>query len=146
MSNPHSSTQSTAHPPATGGAEDDVNVKLILGVGLVSLIVFALSAVVAHWILTRDEAELQKRGVAPMVRGMAKLDEIGIIDAVPFDADQRLDRWRAEKTRTLSSYGWVDRKKGIIHIPVDEAVKALIRQTPPPAGTPPGGAAPGGTP
>jgi hypothetical protein len=134
MSNPHPSPPSTGTPAHVPGTDDDVNVKLILGVGLVSLIVFALSAVVAHLILRRDETALQQRGVAPMVRGLSKLDEVGIIDNVPFDADSRLDRWRAEKAKALTSYGWVDRKKGIIHIPVEEAMKELIRQTPPPPG------------
>jgi hypothetical protein len=48
----------------------------------------------------------------------------------PFDADDRLERWRAEKSKTLSSYGWVDRGKGLIHIPVEEAMKELLRQNP----------------
>jgi hypothetical protein len=134
MSNAHSSSHSTQPPPPATGAEDDVNVKLILGVGVVSLVVFALSAVVAHVILRRDEAELQARGVAPMIRGLAQKDEIGIIDSVPFDADARLDRWKREKARALTTYGWVDRKKGIIHIPIEEAMKEVIRSTPPPPG------------
>jgi hypothetical protein len=137
MSNTHSSSHSTQHPPPATGAEDDVNVKLILGVGVISLAVFALSAVVAHVILRRDEAALQVRGVAPLVRGLAQKDEIGIIDAIPFDADARLDRWKREKARALTSYGWVDRKKGIIHIPVEEAMKEVIRLTPPPPGARP---------
>jgi hypothetical protein len=116
------------------GAEDDVNIKKIIGVGVVSLVIFALSAVVAWVILRRDEAELQKRGVAPLVTGLARTQEIGIIDYVPFDADSRLERWRAEKAKALGSYGWVDRKKGIIHIPVEEAMKELIRQSAAPKG------------
>jgi hypothetical protein len=137
MSNAHSAPHSTGHPPAGTGAEDDINIKKIVAVGVVSLVVFALSAVVAHVILRGDEAELQRRGVAPMIRGMAQRDEVGIVDSVPFDADARLERWRAEKAKAITSYGWVDRKKGLIHIPVEEAMKELIRQTPaPPA---PGG-------
>jgi hypothetical protein len=141
MSTPHSSSDASA-PASLAPEPDTVNVKLIVGVGVVSLIVFALSAVVAHVILRRDEAELQQRGVAPLVRGLAQKDEFGIIDAVPFDADRRLDRWRKEKAQALGSYGWVDRKKGIIHIPVEEAMKEVIRTTPAPAGTPASGGRP----
>jgi hypothetical protein len=137
MSNAHSSSSSPPHAPHVPGTDDDVNIKKIVVIGVVSLVIFALSAVVAHIILRRDETTLQARGVAPLVRGLAQKDEIGIIDAVPFDADARLDRWRKEKGRALTSYGWVDRKKGIIHIPVEEAMKEVIRQTPPPPGAPP---------
>ncbi len=128
MSNAH--FPPSAGHAAPGGAEDDVNIKKILGVGVISLVVFALSAVVAWVILRRDEAELQRRGVAPAVTHLERVHEVGIVDYVPFDGDDRLERWRADKTRALGSYGWVDRSKGIIHIPVEEAMKELLRQNP----------------
>jgi hypothetical protein len=121
----HQPTEQPAHVP---GTDDDVNISQIIWIGVVSLAIFALSAVAAHIILRGDEAQLQKRGVAPLVRGLAKKHEIGIIDYVPFDSDARLDRWRAEKTKALNSYGWVDRKKGLIHVPVEEAMKEVVRQ------------------
>jgi hypothetical protein len=133
MSNAHSS--SAGHRvPHVPGTDDDVNIKKILAIGVVSLVIFALSAVVAYVILRRDEAELRQRGVAPMVTGLARKQEVGIVDYVPFDSDARLERWRAEKAKALNSYGWVNRSKGIIHIPVEEAMKELIRQNAGPRG------------
>jgi hypothetical protein len=35
----------------------------------------------------------------------------------------------------ISSYGWVDRENGIVHIPVEEAMQQLIDQTTAPTGT-----------
>ena len=137
MSNAHSPSSAAGSPPSSG-AEDDINTGLIIAVGLISLVVFALSALVAYVILRRDEAALQKRGVAPAVTHLERVHEIGIVDYVPFDADDRLERWRAERARTLGSYGWVDRSKGIIHIPVEEAMKELLRQN---TGASPGGGA-----
>jgi hypothetical protein len=128
MSEAHSHHPAEEHPVHVPGTDDDVNIGKIVIIGVVSLLIFALSAVVAHLILRRDEAELQRRGVAPLMRGLAKRQEIGIIDNIPFDADGRLDRWRAEKARALNSYGWVDRQKGVIHIPVEEAMKEVVRQ------------------
>jgi hypothetical protein len=127
MSQPHSNV----HPSSSAAAdnEDGVNIMKIVVVGVVSLVVFALSAVVAWWVLVHDEGVLRARGVAPMVRGLANKEEVGIIDYVPFDGDTRLDRWRAEKEKALRSYGWVDRKKGLVHIPIDEAMKEVVRQS-----------------
>jgi hypothetical protein len=34
----------------------------------------------------------------------------------------------AEKARHLESYGWVDRKAGIAHIPLDEAMRLMAAQ------------------
>jgi hypothetical protein len=133
MSKAHSAPQS-APAAHVQGTDDDVSMKKIIAVGVVSLVVFALSAVVAYVILRRDEAELRQRGVAPMATGLARKHEIGMVDYIPFDADARLDRWRAEKAKALNSYGWVDRSKRIIHIPVEEAMKELIRQNTGPRG------------
>jgi hypothetical protein len=126
MSQPHSNVHSIT--PAAVDNEDGVNISKMVIVGVASLVVFALSAVVAWWVLVHDEGELRARGVAPMVRGLATKEEIGIIDYVPFDGDHRLERWRAEKDKALRSYGWVDRKKGVVHIPIDEAMKEVVRQ------------------
>jgi hypothetical protein len=57
-------------------------------------------------------------------------EEIGIVDQVPFPIDQRLDRWRAHYKKALSSYGWVDRAKGIAHIPIDQAMERVVANPP----------------
>ncbi len=42
-------------------------------------------------------------------------------------SDPRADllSYEAEKERRLESYGWVDRDKGIVHIPIEVAMKRL---------------------
>jgi hypothetical protein len=114
--------------PAHDGDDDGVNLKLIVMVGVVSLVVFVASAIIAWLVLRGDRATYSARGIAPDVHDLAKKEEIGIIDYVPFDGDHRLERWQQQKAKELSSYGWVDRKKGLIHIPIDEAIKEVVRQ------------------
>jgi hypothetical protein len=41
------------------------------------------------------------------------------------DAAQRL---QAETEATLTSYGWVDRDRGVVHIPIDRAIELLIER------------------
>jgi hypothetical protein len=135
MSHPSSHAHSMSE--ATENGDDGVNLKLIVMVGVVSLVVFVASAVIAWWILKQDTDKYAARGVAPEMRGLGKKEEIGIIDYVPFDSDFRLERWTQQKAKALGSYGWVDKKKGIIHIPIDEAIKDVVRQA---------GAAGGGAP
>ena len=108
--------------------EDGMNILKIVVVGVVSLVIFAVSAVVAGVILSADEDAMRAQGIAPIPDDIAKKEEIGIIDYVPFDSDNRLERWHAETDKSLSGYGWVDRKKGIIHIPINEAMKQVIRE------------------
>jgi hypothetical protein len=108
--------------------DDGVNLKLIVMIGVVSLIVFIASAVIAWWILREDTQKYGVRGVAPEVRGLAKKQEVGIVDYVPFDSDHRLEQWQQAKAKALNGYGWVDKPKGVIHIPIDEAIKDVVRQ------------------
>ncbi|MBV8889159.1 MAG: hypothetical protein JO305_05765 [Alphaproteobacteria bacterium] len=44
------------------------------------------------------------------------------------DPAQDLARFRAEEDRRLDRYYWIDREKGIVHIPIGQAIeKALAR-------------------
>jgi cytoskeletal protein RodZ len=38
---------------------------------------------------------------------------------------QDLEQLRAQEEKELTSYGWVDPKAGIVHIPIDEAIKIV---------------------
>jgi hypothetical protein len=120
--------------------DDGINLKKIILVGAISLVVFALSAVVAWWMLREDNAVFAARGVAATPRGLNKLQEVGLVDVAHFDDDHRLEQWRAAKAKAATSYGWVDRNKGIVHIPIEEAMKEVVRQAQ--SGAP----APGGAP
>ena len=141
MSHPSKLHEIPSETPAEAGDDDGMNLKLIVIVGLVSLAVFAASAVVAWVILEKDNASYAAQGVAPQMRNLNKTEEIGMVDYVPFDADQRLENWTRQKAQKLNGYGWADRKKGLIHIPIDEAMKEVVRQA---ASSNGGAAAPGG--
>lgn len=41
------------------------------------------------------------------------------------DAAADLQKSRADEERRLNTYYWIDREKGIVHIPIDEAMKKL---------------------
>src|SRR4029077_7435097 len=39
---------------------------------------------------------------------------------------EKLDKVRKEAADTLSSYGWVDKNKGIVHVPIERAMELTI--------------------
>jgi hypothetical protein len=41
--------------------------------------------------------------------------------------EAELQRFRAEEEKRLNTYGWIDKQKGIVHIPIEEAMKNLAR-------------------
>ena len=60
-----------------------------------------------------------------------------------------LATYRAEEEAVLNSYGWVDPERGLVRIPIDEAMRLTAERglpvwTPPPAATPSPAPATGG--
>lgn len=43
------------------------------------------------------------------------------------DPEAELARFRAEETKRLSTYYWIDKQKGVVHIPIEQAMKNLVR-------------------
>jgi hypothetical protein len=64
--------------------------------------------------------------VATTVQGPAPR-EIGRIEQTLIDVDPVQSDLKREAARTLSGYGWVDREKGIVRIPLERAYELLIR-------------------
>ena len=60
------------------------------------------------------------------------------LQPAPFDD---LIHLRAAEEQALSSYGWVDRSKGVVRIPIERAIDLIVERGIPPAPpTPPAGA------
>jgi hypothetical protein len=64
------------------------------------------------------------------------------------DPPADLARYREEQHKGLDSYGWVDRPAGVVHIPIDEAMRIVaehglptrgVEETKAPAASQPGG-------
>ncbi len=52
-------------------------------------------------------------------------------DPIPVDPEaptprERLDTLRAEEEQALTEYGWVDQEKGIVRIPIEEAMIDIV--------------------
>ena len=106
-------------------SEDEVDYAKVIAVGVVSLIIFALSIWWASIILRHQTAQTEeKTGVATVPTEIGRA-EIGIVDQPPFATDHRLKDWTAERSAHLNGYGWVDRAKGIAHVPIEKAMDAV---------------------
>lgn len=95
----------------------------------------------------------------PLLQPFPRTDDKG--QAIPPHADTPvvdMAKMRANEEKVLSSYGWVDKQKGVVHIPIEEAkarfaAQALVQAqtgtvettTAPTPATPAPAATPGGT-
>jgi hypothetical protein len=126
-------------------ASDEIAYGKVIAVGVVSLVIFAASTVWAAWILSHETKKNEQATGAIYRPTRVTEEEIGIVDQVPFSIDTRLHRWRAAHDARLNGYGWVDRGKGIAHVPIERAMEAIATGALP-AGAPTGTAPTPGTP
>ncbi|HEY2731695.1 MAG TPA: hypothetical protein VGK52_17245 [Polyangia bacterium] len=117
-----------------GGSSDAVNYGKVIGVGVGSLVIFALSIwwAAAIWHGAKADAEAK---AGPAKEFDTHQAEIGIVDQVQFSADGRLLKWRRDRKLELERYGWVDKAKGVVRIPIEAAMHEVV-----------GGAMPAGAP
>ena len=130
----------SAHKPQDdshghGKSEDEIDYWKVIAVGVVSLVIVGLSTVWAAWILSHETKKVEEATGATHRPPRVEQEEIGIVDQVPFNVDRRLERWRREHDARLNGFGWIDRTKGVAHVPIERAMESIA-----------GGALPAGAP
>ncbi len=119
---------SRAHPapaaPGGGHEEHDVDIRgiVVFVVGLA--VVCLLTAVAMLWLFRYLDRRLVEAEAPPSPLALPA----GQLPPEPrllTDEPAMLREYRAEQHRKLTTYGWVDREKGIVRIPIDRA-KALL--------------------
>ena len=111
--------------PHAHGGEDEIAYGKVISIGVVSLAIFAVSTWWAATILSRETKKNEQATGAVYHPQRVEQEEIGIVDQMPFSVDTRLHRWRAEHSARLNGYGWVDRDKGVAHVPIEQAMDAV---------------------
>jgi hypothetical protein len=124
----HEPSHSTEHlPPPAAQADEHVAGVKIVAVGIAALVIFAAATMWSARILSTSARMLQPTGPMPTGKDIGKA-EIGIVDQTPFESTRGAERYRRHDADVLGSYGWVDRDKGIIHVPIDTAIDQFLQQ------------------
>ncbi len=109
------------HPPAE---EDILPSGKIYLVGVVALIVFFLGSLAAGIGMTSVRKQMNPDGPPPLP-SQAGAAKIGMVEQRQFELTNTGPAWRAAADRRLRSYGWVDKEKGVAHIPIDRAMEMV---------------------
>ncbi len=109
-------------------SEDHIAFGKVITVGVVSLVLFAAGILWAGVILHRETRRAEESTGPTRYPALGKA-EIGIVDQVPFSGDHRLADWRQERAARLNGYGWIDRAKGLAHVPIERAMEAAVGGT-----------------
>jgi len=120
--------------------QSDVRAGAIVRFALGLVIVVALASVFLLGLFKVFARQQRKHDPPPppLARAGGRLPPAPRLQSDPL---QDLERLRAEEQKELTSYGWVDPPAGIVHVPIDEAIKivaarGLPRATPSAAPSP----------
>jgi len=112
----------TGHPPAEA---DRINSWKIAAVGIGSLVVFLVASVVTvRWMYGQQAVLNPAHPVMPAEAGQRK---VGLVEQQLFENANHAQALRAKHLDRLGRYGWVDREKGLVHIPIDQAMDLAAR-------------------
>lgn len=110
--------------------EEHLPTRSIFLVGAGAVLLFALAVVASTWLLGRTELEQNPDDGNKVFAGAAKnlgQPEQGIVDQELFTRAQRAANRRAEELQRLSSYGWVSRQDGVVHLPIARAMELSLQ-------------------
>jgi hypothetical protein len=92
------------------------------------LLIFFVATLWSVKISRREEQKIGPRPeLIPTPREIGK-PEIGMVNQRLFEHQLDAKHKRDDQLRRLNSYGWVDRDKQVIHIPIDQAMDRIARE------------------
>jgi hypothetical protein len=129
----------TTERPSAAGAEDvvarhrDVSIRAVLSFGF-WLAVGLIASAAAMFVLLRaleKKERAEDRKLSPMIAAsLARTPPEPRLEPYPLFPRQRL---RAEEEGVLTTYGWVDKDRGVVRVPIDRAMDLLVQHGLPPA-------------
>lgn len=105
------------HNPHTDYERADASPKLVGGLALGLLVTVCTISAVLFAVYPSARAPVGQRQAPTMPEPRLQIDP-----------NAELARLRARETARLESYGWVDSQRGVVHIPIDEAMRRVARQ------------------
>ena len=106
--------------------EDRIPVSKIVLVAIVSLAVFAIGVV---WSVSiqRSENQTVVQWHKPAGPDLTGQPEVGIVYQLPFNKSAYAADKKAEREQWLTHYGWTDKAKGTVHMPIELAIQKYVQ-------------------
>ena len=132
MDTKHESTTPGAPPPYE---TRDANTGSLVRFGGVLVVTLVVAWTVSLWVLDYFKSAYPPGPPATPFEQARAVPPLPQLQVHPV-AD--LQQYREDQAKALDSYGWVDRSRGTVHIPIERAMDLLLQRGLP---TRPGGAA-----
>jgi hypothetical protein len=91
-------------------------------------VVIILFGIGWSWLIYHDQSAALGGFPKPLQLEQAPREISGINQTLILH-DRYGQRLRQQQTERLEGFGWIDRDKGIVHIPIDEAMRVVIQKS-----------------
>lgn len=116
-------------PPGAGYEHTDVAVGVMVKFAfwlIVSAVIVGVGLGLMYALLIRQSAERAETKQYPMAVNQApRLPAAPRLQQMP---SQELYNFRTRENEELHSYGWVDKNAGIVHIPIEDAMRMTLER------------------
>jgi hypothetical protein len=123
----HHYTDAELHNPDVAHEEADVNIRTVLtfAVGLAIVVMIAAGLMGIMFRVLSNQAAARDPQVSPLAPPSGQPPPAPrLLTGEP----GYLSKFRAEETKNLEGYGWVDQTAGVARVPIEEAKKLLIQR------------------
>lgn len=107
-----------------GYQSNDLNARRLLLIAAVLIVSLGIVALAAHWLTNWYAAT--SHGAT---RGTQAVSVPAPEPHLQTQPQTDLLKHRAAKRALLNGYGWIDRKKGVVHIPIDRAMALTVERS-----------------
>lgn len=108
-------------------AEPDlVATPRLLAIAAGTLALFLAASLLTGWGMEWWQARIRPEGPPPAPAEIGRL-KVGMVEQRLFENTRTGEDWTAEQRRRLASYGWVDRRAGVVHVPVEQGMERVLR-------------------
>lgn len=138
METKHPSPQG-AHGPGAGYEQRDANIPDLLKFGFWMALVIVVTMFAMKWTFGYMERTQVAQAPATTFERPRELPPSPRLQASP---RQELKDYCDAQERELNSYGWVDQRLKVVHIPIDKAMDLVLKNGLPVRASPPAGVRP----
>jgi hypothetical protein len=123
----HHYTDAELHNPDVAHEEADINIRTVLtfAVGLAIVVMIAAGLMGIMFRVLSNQAAARDPQVSPLAPPSGQQPQA---PRLLTNEPGYLSKFRAEETRNLEGYGWVDQTAGVARVPIEEAKKLLIQR------------------
>ena len=114
------------HAPLEQEPEHFHGPRIVL-IGVIVLIIFGLAVAWSTRIMLSRTRDNEPTGKPTVPQELGKT-EIGLVDQVPFEQSHDAPRLKAGKLEQLKTYGWIDKSKGTVHLPIERAYELVLKE------------------